>query len=179
MDTSALICDHEEADTHMILHLQHLSNRRFKKLLIRTVDTDVVVLAVSAIHSRDVEEVWVAFGTGKNFPYIPAHIIASKLGPQLSKALPMFHALTGSDTVSFLAGKGKITAWEVWNVFSQLTTTLASLTTTPAHVSDVDLSTIERFIVLLYCKITAQTEVNKQDKSYLPRVTKQSKTSQH
>lgn len=26
----------------------------------------------------------------------------------------MFHAITGCDTVSFSAGKGKATAWEVW-----------------------------------------------------------------
>lgn len=161
MDTSSLECTHEEADTRMILHLQHLSNCGFRKLLIRTVDTDVVVLAVSAIQSLDVEEVWIGFGTGKHFRYIPAHTIAVQLGPQQSKALPMFHSLTGCDTVSFLAGRGKVTAWEVWNVFPQITTTLASLAAGPAQISDEEFADIERFVVLLYSKTSAQRDVNK------------------
>ena len=45
-DTSRLVpCDHEEADTRMILHLADAVNEGFHKNLLHTVDTDVVVLA--------------------------------------------------------------------------------------------------------------------------------------
>ena len=49
----------------------------------------------------------VAFGTGKNYRYIAAHKIASFLGPEKTCALPMFHAITGYDTVSAFVGLGK------------------------------------------------------------------------
>jgi hypothetical protein len=42
-------CSHEEADSRMILHVSHAAQHGHQQILIRTVDTDVVVLAVSAI----------------------------------------------------------------------------------------------------------------------------------
>ena len=46
--------------------------------------------------------------------YIPAHAIAQSLGQSKAMALPAFHALTGCDTTSTFFGKGKKTAWSVW-----------------------------------------------------------------
>ena len=40
-------CSNEEADTRMLLHLKDTINSGFKTVMIRTVDTDVVVLAVA------------------------------------------------------------------------------------------------------------------------------------
>ena len=40
-------CSHEEADTRMLLHVKDAMNCGFKSVMIRTVDTDVVVLAVA------------------------------------------------------------------------------------------------------------------------------------
>ena len=37
-----------------------------KKVIIRIVDTDVVVLAISVVEEIKVEELWVAFATGKH-----------------------------------------------------------------------------------------------------------------
>ena len=50
-------------------------------------------------------ELWVAFGTGKLLRYIPAHDIATALGDEKARSLPMFHAFTGCDTVSSFAGR--------------------------------------------------------------------------
>ena len=48
-DTSSLApCDHEEADTRIIVHLADAVRKGCKSILVRTVDTDVVVLAVAA-----------------------------------------------------------------------------------------------------------------------------------
>ena len=100
-------CSHEEADTLLVLHAYQASQSGYRKILIRTVDTDVVVLAVSRLQDLNVDEIWIAFGTGKHFRYLPIHSIAEQLGPQRSKALPMFHSITGCDTVSFFSGRGK------------------------------------------------------------------------
>ena len=40
-------CSHEEADSRMLLHVSHAANHGHHKIIIKTVDTDVVVLAVS------------------------------------------------------------------------------------------------------------------------------------
>ena len=81
-----------------------------KKIIIRTADTEVVVLAISVAEEIKVEELWVAFGTGKHFRYIAALAIAPSLGADKSRALPAFHAVTECDTVSFFGWKGKLKA---------------------------------------------------------------------
>ena len=81
---------HKETDTRMILHVVDEVNNGYQKVLQRTVDTDIVVLVVAAATNIDIQELWIAFGTGKHFRYIPAHEIASSLGPS---KLPFFHAL--------------------------------------------------------------------------------------
>ena len=40
-------CNHEEADTQMLLHVVHATAHGHQKVSIQTVDTDVIVLAVS------------------------------------------------------------------------------------------------------------------------------------
>ena len=44
--------------------------------MIRTVDTDVLVLAISIVARFENTEIWITFGTGKHLRYIPAHKIA-------------------------------------------------------------------------------------------------------
>ena len=108
-------CSHEEADSRMLLHVTHAAQHGRHQVLIRTVDTDVVVLAVFAITYLPAGcELWVAFGTSKSFRYMAANQIAVSLGPEMSCALPLFHALTCCDTVSSFAGHGKKTAWSTW-----------------------------------------------------------------
>jgi len=72
------------------------------KVLIRTTDTDVLVLAIAHFHKIEAAELWVVFGSGKTFQYIPAHDIAVFLGQEKAWAFLAFHAFTGCDTVSFL-----------------------------------------------------------------------------
>ena len=81
-------------------------------ILIRTVDTDVVVISVMVLqtHPDDVQ-IWLAFGKGQSLRYIAAHKISAALGSEKCCALPMFHAITGCDPVSAFVGYGKITAW--------------------------------------------------------------------
>ena len=57
----------EEADTRIFLHTKNIVQCGKDKVMIRTVDTDVVVLAVSNFYDINPRELWIAFGTGKNF----------------------------------------------------------------------------------------------------------------
>ncbi len=135
-------CNHEEADTRMILHLADAVDKGFLKILLRTVDSDVVVLCVAVVAKISVRELWIAFGTGKHFRYIAAHEIAASLGPNKSQVLPMFHAYTGCDTVSSFATRGKKTAWDTWKAFEEATSTFLSLSVGPDIVSDEDIAVL-------------------------------------
>ena len=122
-------CTHEEADTRIMLHVADQLKQGHSKIQIRTVDTDVVILAVATVQqlSPDLEELWIAFGNSKNYRYLSAHDMCTVLGPEKSRSLPLFHAFTGCDTVSAFAGKGKKSAWESWNVFPELTDALRAI----------------------------------------------------
>ena len=92
---------HEDADTRIFLHCLDASKKGHNKIMIRTVDIDVVVLAIPTFQELALEELWIAFGTGNNFRYLPIHYNAVSLGPAKSAALPLF--------------QGKVTAWRVWS----------------------------------------------------------------
>jgi hypothetical protein len=137
-------CSHEEADTRIMLHAQDASRCGHKKIIIRTNDTDVVALAISNVNNINANELWIAFGTGKNFRYLAAHNISAILGENKAKALTMFHAITGCDTTSFFSGKGKKTSWDVWDVFPQITDVFVDLSRGPDSIDDCQLEVIER-----------------------------------
>lgn len=142
-------CNHEEADTRIFLHVLDAA-KQHRRIMIRTIDTDVFVLAVSQMQRIPQKEVWLAFGTGKQFKYFPINEIARSLGPQKSLALPVFHAFTGCDTVSFFAGKSKKSAWGTWSVFPEVTRSFLEIAKAPSELSDNCTKNIERFVILLY-----------------------------
>ena len=152
-------CTHEEADTRIILHLEDAVTEGFNKISIRTVDTDVVVLAVAAAQRHGNTEIWIAFGTGKSFRFLAAHDMARVLGPDRCTALPMFHAFTGCDTVSFFGGRGKGTAWDTWRSYNDITSIFVSLANTPESVES-SVTSLERFVILLYDRTSSLEDIN-------------------
>lgn len=55
-------CNHEEADTRMMVHVADAVQRGLTKVLLRTVDTDVVVIAIAVSHTLSTSELWIAWG---------------------------------------------------------------------------------------------------------------------
>ena len=85
----------EEADTRTMVHIADAVQDGHQSVMIRSTDTDVVVLAVAAVATlEDLKELWVSYGTGKNHQILPANLFAKTLGLTKSKCLPIFHALT-------------------------------------------------------------------------------------
>ena len=100
-------CNHEEADTRMLLHCQHAYNQEARKLMCVATDMDVVVIAIASA-SRFIDcEAWIEFGHRKHMRYIPLHSITASLGQDKSLALPFFHAFSGCDTISSFKSIGK------------------------------------------------------------------------
>ena len=54
-------CNHEEADTRLILHVLDGSNNGYKKISIVTVGTDVVVTSLYHFFSLNLDELWIEF----------------------------------------------------------------------------------------------------------------------
>ena len=97
-------CNHEEADSRMLLHASDAAQHCQNKMLIKTVDTDVVVLTMLMAQLLQPDKMWVAFGIDKGLQYLAAHAISAELGPEKAQAFLMFNVLAGYDTVSSFAG---------------------------------------------------------------------------
>ena len=74
--------------------------------------------------------------------------MANTLGPGSCVTLPMYHAFTGCDTLSYPKGRGKWTAWDK-TAYDEGTPAVCALAATSASV-DNWLCSLERLLVLLY-----------------------------
>ena len=128
----------------------------------RLVDSDVVVLATHYFPSLGLSKLWVCFGSGSKVRDIHIHLISAKLGPTVCMVLPLFHSITGCDTVSHLLGCGKKTAWSAWQNTPGLTETFLTLVREP-HAFHIDFNlmrVIERFVVVMFSKSCGLDRVN-------------------
>ena len=153
-------CSQEEADTRLFLHAADAVQKGRKKVTIRTVDTDVVVLAVASFSKIGPDELWIAFGVRSNFRYIAVHEMVSTMSPSECLTLPVFHAFTGCDTVSTFAGRGKKTAWKAWKSFPEVNDAFNELLSMPNEISERSMLLLERFVVLMYDRTSESTTVN-------------------
>ncbi|KAG7155211.1 hypothetical protein Hamer_G025546 [Homarus americanus] len=159
---------HEEADTRLLLHLEDAVKKGHNKVLIYTVDTDVVVLAVTAAQCLNIDEFWVAFGVGNNFIYIAAQDIPGALGPDQCAALLIFHTFTGCNAVSYFGGRGKRTAWETWNAYGGVTAAFCALAARPSPESiEEHMGLLGHFIDVLYNRISDQKCLNQARKQLI------------
>ena len=119
--------------------------------MIRTVDTDVGVIAIYVFRRLSASEIWIAFRSGKAFRYIEVYKIAAGLGPEKSLALPAFHAPTGCDQVLSFYAKGNKPAWDTWNVYEDVTPAFTTLSNNPNTEAVYEsLPLLDRFVVLMY-----------------------------
>ena len=89
------VVKYEEADTRMFVHLHNMVENGMTRIGIQTVDTDVVILAIASfnkLYAIGLRELWLLFGTGKNYRNILVHKIATEMGGEMCKAPPGFTA---------------------------------------------------------------------------------------
>ena len=88
-------CTSEETDKCMFLHVLHASEN-YKSILIKTVDSDVVTVAISVFHKvPTLNEIWIKFGTEKSLKFISVQEIAAKMGKVMPKTFLFFPTLSG------------------------------------------------------------------------------------
>ena len=149
--------NHEEADTKIVVHIQQSLEQGMKNIEVRTVDTDVMIILVAAFYElvtiKPLADIWVAFGTGKNYCFLSINAIRDSLRERRAQALPVLHALTGCDTTSAFKGKGKKSAWQAWWAFEDVTDTFLYLCLHQFEILDAEsnhFKIIGRLVVVLY-----------------------------
>ena len=146
-------CSHKEADTRIFVHARHAAEEGSKVLIVKASDTDVLVIAISVLPSLQaigLQQMWIAFGQGQHLRWIPVHDLCVSLGPQKSTGILFFHAFTGCDVISSFRGKGKKSAWQTWDVCDEASDVFTRLSQYPPTVDDDDLTTLEKFVVMMY-----------------------------
>ena len=99
-------CDHEEADTMLVLMAYLLK----KDAIIVSKDTDVLVLLIWAYNHYQIKDIWILKYDAEK--YVDIGAICEALCSVICEALPSFHAITGCDTTSYLYRVGKVTAFK-------------------------------------------------------------------
>ena len=136
MDT----CDHEEADTRLLVHIVDAIQKGHSNCLIRTIDTDVIViLVVKFFYLLSLNpniNIWVAFGKGKNFSNWHINSVCTcwvkkNLQHCQSSTASQLYYFTGCDTTSGFYGKGKKIAWEAWKSFPDITRAFTNIAILP------------------------------------------------
>ena len=93
-------CNQAEAETRILLHLANAAVQGHSKAYVRTVDSDIVVLALRFFDTLGLSELWVGFRTRKKYRDVPIHSLHTDLGPSKSITLTLFHSPTVCDTTS-------------------------------------------------------------------------------
>ena len=102
----------EEADTRMMLHLAHISQYDFSGAVIASIDADVTFLCLANYH-KFLMPLFQKCCSETRMKYVDISSIGNVLGRNVCEALPGMYAITGCDTVSSFAGKGKLSAFQL------------------------------------------------------------------
>ena len=89
-----LHCDHEEADTRLLLHAKH-ATPNYDSIVIRSPDTDVFIILMGLKSSLDAA-VYMDTGTGNNRRIISIDKVSEDIGADMCSAIISFHSFTGS-----------------------------------------------------------------------------------
>ena len=103
-----LECSHEEADDHIMFHVNHaVKIGNFRGIAIASPDTDVLVAAIhhNKFNYFDLEELWFISGKSESRTLLPIHDLVNEIDTDFIDTLPAINALTGCDTTSKVGTK--------------------------------------------------------------------------
>ena len=141
-----LYCTHEEADSRMFFHLGSIQSP--SNVIIRTAGTDCLIIALACRLNYDTHiKVWIEVGTysKNNQRYISIDDLHSHLGPDLCKALPTYHALTGSDYTASFSRRGKVKPLKILEKSTEYQSAFIALAE-DSEIKETTLNKIEGFV---------------------------------
>ena len=119
------------------------------RIVLQSPDTDVLALSVAHYSVINCTEFWFKTGVKDRLRYVPVHAVSQELGEKMCRALLAFHAITGCDSTSALAGIGKKKGWQLLSRSEQHQDSLCLLGAQPS-LSDNIAAKSEAFICDLY-----------------------------
>jgi hypothetical protein len=159
--------DIEEADTRILIHIIHALENNFNKIMVRTVDSDILVILLGHFENLRTKcesiKLVLAFGVGKDYVLFNINETFASIGAEVSASLPFFHALSGCDTTSSFHRKGKKAMWNAWKAFSDVTKVFKFIGDNPFSHLDKDawqINTLERFIIIVYERTSVLEDIN-------------------
>ncbi|CAB4017441.1 Hypothetical predicted protein [Paramuricea clavata] len=149
-----LQCDHEEADTRLLLHSNHAA-KTHDTIIARTPDTDVFLLCI-AMRRTIGKKLLVMVGTGNRFRITDTSAISDVLGQELCSCLLGFHAVSGCDSTSVFCGKGKAKPWKILQDNRDFVQSFCDLGKSSTLSQDLVMS-LNVFVCLLYGDKSSKT----------------------
>ena len=142
------LCDHEESDTRLCVHIKDTLEKGCRKVYLRTVDTDVILIIAGFFFKLLADypglDLWVGFGMGKYFQQIHVNTLCERLGELKCTDLATIFSflLVVTEPLSFI-GKGKSQLGRLGNHIQVLLKYLSLLVGHPfQHLEDCS-STIQ------------------------------------
>ena len=154
-----LHCDHEEADSRMILHAKHAADNH-AHVVVQSPDTDVFIILLSCVQTLPCS-LYFLTGTKNRNRIIDLQVVSKCIGINLCRALIGLHVFTGCDTVSAFHGKGKTRAYTLTagsDRYIQMFTQLGNDFSLPEDLG----KSLEAFV----CKLYSQGVSNVDDARY-------------
>lgn len=144
-----LASNHYEADTRIILHVLSEA-KQYKKILVRSVDTDILLLLLhyyTTSSTLNMCKLFIELGRSNTKRYISITDLSKKLGRNVCTSLLSMHALTGCDTTSAFYKIGKRTAFDILIKYIEAFKQLSTITTvTEEYAFEI----ASEFIIKLY-----------------------------
>ena len=98
-------CNHEEADTRLVLHAAMTDS----PAVIIAKDTDVLILLIYAMSKLSTQRWYMKIDHEK---YVNVDRLVKYYGTDLCSVLPQFHAITGCDTTAYKFRVGKVNTFK-------------------------------------------------------------------
>ena len=166
---------HEEADSRMVVHLAHMLENQINKIIVRTGDTDVIIIILSFMSQfflrNESTEILIDFGTGSSRRILDMNLIYEHVGESISLALPFFHSFTGCDSTASFYGKSKKFWYELWmkqiNEPEDITSAFTQLSWLPStETFEQNFRALENFVVAAYNFKDRKPEVTLEETRY-------------
>ena len=153
----ALVCNHEEADSTILLLANHICQST-ENVVIHTPDTDVLLIAIAA-SGQIPGSLFIRTGTKNKARIISINKVKQSLILRydlqnidiqlLLKSFLSFHELTGCDTTSSFSGKGKVKPFKIMLKNQSYMEEFAAFGDVPT-VSDERLEWVQGFVCDVY-----------------------------
>ena len=155
----------EEADQKLVRHALQCIQCGIKNVVVRTVDTDVILLLVAYRHwvTNTDGTIFAWMSTAKNSTYYNINSISSSFGSEKCKGLPFFHAMTGCDSTSYFFNQGKCKFLDRWDEFSlkdELTCVFAQLSYKPSTITNAQALMLEKYVSFVYHGVESDESID-------------------